>query len=125
MLKALALISLLSVVPNTVAVPFGGEQVPLGGIGQGLNTYGDFPGNVISQITPVAKHLLHDAEKLAVKGKETVQKWIENGKEFVLQNGLICKSNLLCSRRILDIESAPFIKTNWCRMLHLLTTISE
>lgn len=79
-MKAFALVSLLFV-PAALAVPAGELQVALG-------EFGDLTGGALSGI---AKGIEHVAEGVLHNGKERIHQWVEDGKEFVKQNGLVCE----------------------------------
>lgn len=86
-MRALALLPLLSL-PTTWAVPASELQTILNEIGDlaefsGVN---DLFGDITKGVGQVAKQ----ADKLFHDGQEKVEKWAEEGKEFVKQNGLTC-----------------------------------
>jgi cathepsin A (carboxypeptidase C) len=90
-MKALSILSLVSLAVTTLAIPLGDQQIPLGNFYQGLSGHEDLTGNVLDQITNAAQHLLHDAETIVINGKNNVKKWFDDGREFILQNGLVCE----------------------------------
>jgi cathepsin A (carboxypeptidase C) len=79
-MKAFALVSLLFV-PAALAVPALELQSVLGEV-DALSS-GVF-GGIAKGIERVAEGIFHD-------GKEKVEQWVEEGKEFVKQNGLVCE----------------------------------
>ena len=42
-------------------------------------------------ISHTAELFLDDAKKAVLQGKEEMEKWIHNGKEFIKANGLLCE----------------------------------
>lgn len=46
---------------------------------------------------------LSDAKQVILKGKENMQKWYHDGKEFLKQNGLLCEYTRLDSVRVTEI----------------------
>jgi hypothetical protein len=89
-MKVSLLLPLLFAYP-TLATPTGKQQTPLGNFNLGLGGYTDLAGNVLSQITTAVQHLVHGAETIIFKGKKDIGKWLDDGREFILQNGLVCK----------------------------------
>ena len=78
-MKAFALVSLLFV-QAALAVPAADLQTVLGEL--------DLSGGVFGGI---AKGIEHAVEGILHDGKDRIEKWAEDGKEFVKQNGLVCE----------------------------------
>ena len=79
-MKAFTLIPLLFI-PASWAVPTSNLQTI-------LSEVGDLSGGVFGGI---AKGIEHVAEDVFNRGKEKVEQWVQDGREFVKQNGLVCE----------------------------------
>ena len=71
------------------AIPAGEFQEVLGGLA-------DLPelDSLLSDISTKAAHAAHawpGVEKTIHNGEEKVEQWVQEGKEFVKQNGLVCE----------------------------------
>jgi len=71
--------------PAVFAAPAGEEQTILSNI----VGYSDLTGGIFSEFVKGVEYIIHGAEKVVEK---KVEKWVESGKEFVKQNGLVCES---------------------------------
>ena len=50
----------------------------------------------------IANDFLSEADKLILKGKKNMDKWVHDGKQFIKQNGLLCESFILrCTTSVL------------------------
>jgi hypothetical protein len=89
-MKALSWLPLLSFALQTLAVPTDNLQLPLGILPGGHFQVSEDPiGSVVTaeQINNAAQNL---AEKV-LEGKKHVEKWFDNGREWLRQNGLVCE----------------------------------
>jgi cathepsin A (carboxypeptidase C) len=77
MKKVLSLLPLAFAIPAILAAPAEDAQVVLGGAGHAQ-----------SGLLP----LPHAVEGIINKGGESVHQWYEDGKQFIKQHGLTCKS---------------------------------
>lgn len=84
-MKAFTLIPLLFL-PASWAIPTSDFQTVLGEVG-------DLSGGVLSGIAKGIEHVVEDALR---SGQETVEQWMQEGKDFVKQNGIVCKYFLHC-----------------------------
>lgn len=80
------------VLPVILAAPTGEEQAFLSDI----TAYSDLTGSIqlggiSGEIIQGVQHIVHGADG-AEKVTEKVEQWFEDDKEFVKQNGLVCKS---------------------------------
>jgi hypothetical protein len=73
------------VLPAVLAAPAVEEQTLLSDI----IGYSDLTGGIFGEIVRGVEHIVQGAEKVAEK---EVEQWAEGGREFVKQNGLVCKS---------------------------------
>ena len=78
-MKAFALVPLLFA-QAALAVPAADLQTALGEF--------DLSGGVFGGI---AQGIEHAAESIFHKGKQSIEKWVDDGKEFIKQNGLVCE----------------------------------
>ena len=79
-MKAFALVPLLFI-PAALAVPASELQTVLGEVDA-------LSGGVFGGIAKGVEHL---AEGIFHDGKQKVEQWTEEGKDFVKQNGLVCE----------------------------------
>ena len=71
-------------------------SIPAGEFQEVLGELADLPEleSIWADISTEAAHVAHawtGVEKTIQKGEEKVEQWIEEGKEFVKQNGLVCE----------------------------------
>jgi hypothetical protein len=77
-MRGLALLPLLAL--SAAAVPANELQAILGELGG----YTDLSNNILGGIAKGVERVAHKAE-------ETVEQWLDSGREFVKQNGLTCE----------------------------------
>ena len=88
-MRALSLVLCLFIVHSPAicygspSMAYAGGQVALGG----ADYFKDSFTNVAQDY---AAEFLTDAKKAILKGKQNMQKWFHDGKEFIKQNGLLC-----------------------------------
>ncbi len=85
-MKTYWLLPLLSL-PIALASPT--EQIPLGDVRVPTE---------YSSAKNVADQFLSDAKKAILKGKENMQNWYHDGKEYIKQNNLLCENSFPESR---------------------------
>ena len=100
-MRAFALIPLLFV-PASWAVPASDLQAVLAEVG-------DLSGGIFGGI---AKGIEHVAEGVFTKGKERVEQWVHDGREFVKQDGLVCEYASRRREARLTCATARRLQTN-------------
>lgn len=95
---------LLVALPAVLAAPALDEQTPFG---QALG-FSNLAGNVFGEIAKGVQHIIHGVED---KVEQEVKQWFSEGREFVKENGLVCKLRLAsCDDRCsqpLQLHSHP------------------
>jgi hypothetical protein len=99
-MRVLLLLPLLSFASTSFAVPAVGNEATLGKFRLDLSGYTNF---VVDQIVTTGQHVLHQAQAFARKGKKNIDRWFDNGKEFILQNGLTCTLFATSQSRFMNI----------------------